>query len=267
MARSSRSRSVPDPSRERNSRQRSPLYPDHAGNGAIADRAPRRPRRDGGTHVIPHGGCGVERRWVRHVGLRHEDDRRITTMAAELSGLTARPYGMNLLLFLADDPTMTQCWPHALPSFRRRARDSGALVMYMVSTPAEAIRAAEAGADVIVAQGTEAGGYAGLINTVVSRLLVVRAEPQLPMLAAGGDRDGLWAHGRHGPRSGGRGAGYLVLGDGRSLDPRRTKAAHGRERRPQYAAHRATRSPRWLPLAGSVRQGRSERLHRRLGWL
>ena len=38
----------------------------------------------------------------------------------------------------------------------------------------------------IVAQGTEAGGYAGLINTVVSTPLVVRAEPQLPMLAAGG---------------------------------------------------------------------------------
>ena len=52
-------------------------------------------------------------------------------------------------------------WPWSaqdLASYFARAHGAGALVMHMVSGVAEAERAAEAGADVIVAQGTEGGG-------------------------------------------------------------------------------------------------------------
>ena len=53
-----------------------------------------------------------------------------------------------------------------------------------------AFRAAEAGADVIVAQGTEGGGHVALISTLVLTPMVVRAVAPLPVLAAGGIADG-----------------------------------------------------------------------------
>jgi NAD(P)H-dependent flavin oxidoreductase YrpB (nitropropane dioxygenase family) len=71
-----------------------------------------------------------------------------------------------------------------------RAHDSGALVMHMVSTLAEAWRAAEAGADLIVAQGTEGGGHVGLMGTMVLVPMAARALPGVPVLAAGGVADG-----------------------------------------------------------------------------
>ena len=47
-----------------------------------------------------------------------------------------------------------------------------------------------AGADVIVAQGTEGGGHVGLMGTMVLVPQVVRAVAPLPVLAAGGVADG-----------------------------------------------------------------------------
>jgi hypothetical protein len=62
--------------------------------------------------------------------------------------------------------------------------------MHMISTVDEARRAAEAGADVIVAQGTEGGGHVWLMGTMVLVPQVVRAVAPLPVLAAGGIADG-----------------------------------------------------------------------------
>ena len=62
----------------------------------------------------------------------------------------------------------------------------------MVSTAAEARRAAQAGADVVVAQGSEGGGHVGLIGTIALVPMVVRAVravrdvAPIPVLAAGG---------------------------------------------------------------------------------
>jgi NAD(P)H-dependent flavin oxidoreductase YrpB (nitropropane dioxygenase family) len=71
-----------------------------------------------------------------------------------------------------------------------RAHDSGARVLHMASTLAEAQYAAEAGADMIVAQGTEGGGHVGLMGTLPLVRMVVRAVAPLPVLAAGGIADG-----------------------------------------------------------------------------
>ena len=60
----------------------------------------------------------------------------------------------------------------------------------MVSTVHEARRAADAGADIVVAQGSEGGGHVGLIGSMVLVPQVVRAVAPLPVLAAGGIADG-----------------------------------------------------------------------------
>jgi NAD(P)H-dependent flavin oxidoreductase YrpB (nitropropane dioxygenase family) len=70
-----------------------------------------------------------------------------------------------------------------------RARARGVPVAALVGAKEHAIRQAKAGVDIIVAQGTEAGGHCGEVSTLVLIPEVVRAlEPygSPPVLAAGG---------------------------------------------------------------------------------
>src|SRR5438552_10727784 len=72
----------------------------------------------------------------------------------------------------------------------RRAHDAGSRVIYQVGTVAEAVRAKAAGADSIVAQGTEGGGHVGWMGSMALIPMVVRAIAPVPVLAAGGVADG-----------------------------------------------------------------------------
>jgi len=49
----------------------------------------------------------------------------------------------------------------------RQAHDVGSKVMIQITTVEQAIEAAERGADIIIAQGGEAGGYGGVVSTMV----------------------------------------------------------------------------------------------------
>ena len=62
--------------------------------------------------------------------------------------------------------------------------------MIQVTTVAQAIEAAERGADVIIAQGGEAGGYGGIVSTMVLVPQVVDVVSPIPVVAAGGIFDG-----------------------------------------------------------------------------
>jgi NAD(P)H-dependent flavin oxidoreductase YrpB (nitropropane dioxygenase family) len=72
-----------------------------------------------------------------------------------------------------------------------QARDAGAIVFVTVGTAEESRFAAAAGADVIVAQGWEAGGHVwGTVSTLALVPRVVDAVAPIPVLAAGGIADG-----------------------------------------------------------------------------
>jgi len=71
-----------------------------------------------------------------------------------------------------------------------RVHDRGILVMLQVTTVAQAEQAAERGVDVIVAQGTEAGGYGGTVAAMALVPQVVDAVRPIPVVAAGGIYDG-----------------------------------------------------------------------------
>ena len=72
----------------------------------------------------------------------------------------------------------------------QQAHDAGSKVMVQITTVAQAIEAAERGADVIIAQGGEAGGYGGSVSTMALVPQVVDAVLPIPVVAAGGIFDG-----------------------------------------------------------------------------
>jgi enoyl-[acyl-carrier protein] reductase II len=102
--------------------------------------------------------------------------------AAERSALFERALGIQptLVSFALGDPG----------DWVRRAHDAGPLVMVQVTTVAQAEQAVERGADVIVAQGGEAGGYGGSVPTMLLLPQVVDAVGPIPVVAAGGIFDG-----------------------------------------------------------------------------
>ena len=71
-----------------------------------------------------------------------------------------------------------------------RAHDAGILFMQQVHTVEQAYRAAEAEVDVIVAQGSEAGGFGGTVGAMSLVPQVVDAATPVPVVAAGGVADG-----------------------------------------------------------------------------
>lgn len=142
------------------------------------------------------GGLGV----MGMSGRRAADVRALT---GEIRERTQAPFGLNLLLFRASPemvaavlaeapPVFSTAWPDArqdLAEVFSRAHQAGSLVMHMVSTLAEAVAAEAAGADIIVAQGTEGGGHVGTMGSSVL-VPMVASRVRVPVLAAGGFANG-----------------------------------------------------------------------------
>ena len=70
------------------------------------------------------------------------------------------------------------------------AHTAGVKVIAQVQTVAQAVTAANAGVDVLVAQGTEAGGHTGYSGTLAMVAAVLDVAGDIPVLAAGGIADG-----------------------------------------------------------------------------
>jgi NAD(P)H-dependent flavin oxidoreductase YrpB (nitropropane dioxygenase family) len=146
--------------------------------------------------VSEAGGLGVVgASWLKPERMQEEVER-----ARELTG---KPIGVNLLLFgnealveplLELEPAVfSTAWARDdqdLAEIFARAHERGVKVMHMVTTLQDARAAVEAGADVIVAQGTEGGGHVGEIGTTVIVREVAKALARVPVVAAGGYADG-----------------------------------------------------------------------------
>ena len=128
----------------------------------------------------------------------HETVRR---QIREMRALTSRPFGVNLNLEFPQEERLEICLEERVPVisfFWRedfhlvpRAKEAGAMVMHTVGSAADAKRAVEAGVDIIIAQGWEAGGHVrGLVATMPLIPAVVDAVSPTPVVAAGGIADG-----------------------------------------------------------------------------
>lgn len=128
----------------------------------------------------------------------------------ETRALTDRPFAVNQIVRAVKDPesdiqdrlerlqagldegapVVAFFWDDVSP-YIELIHSAGALIMHQVGSVEEARRAVDAGVDVIVAQGWEAGGHVrGEISTLALVPRVVDAVAPTPVVAAGGIADG-----------------------------------------------------------------------------
>jgi enoyl-[acyl-carrier protein] reductase II len=126
--------------------------------------------------------------------------RQLRDDVALLRQLTDRPFAVNMTrrpflddvfeAILADPPAVFSLALGEPGDLVGRVHDAGAVFVQQVTTVRQAEQAAEAGVDVIIAQGTEAGGFSGSVSTLALVPQVVDAVSPLPVLASGGIADG-----------------------------------------------------------------------------
>ena len=141
---------------------------------------------NGGGLGLVGGGRG-DRNWL---------ERELKIVARS----TDRPWGVGFLSWALDIETLQWTLEHrpdaimlsfGEPSpFADTVRDSGAKLIIQVTDLDEARTALDVGADVIVAQGSEAGGHGGRRATLPFVPAVVDLVRPTPVLAAGGIADG-----------------------------------------------------------------------------
>ena len=115
---------------------------------------------------------------------------------------TERPFGVGFITQLIEgapenfEIALTERVPVVIFSFADprpwigQARDAGAVVICQVQTPEAAQVALDSGADVLLAQGNEAGGHTGEMNLLPLLVELVERHPDTPVLAAGGITSG-----------------------------------------------------------------------------
>jgi nitronate monooxygenase len=147
--------------------------------------------------VANAGGLGM-------LGLSYAEEPDIRTALRDTNALTDRPFGVNLILEWDQRRRLTACldagvrilsyaWSALAPGspYIDDAHASGARVMLTVGSADEARRAVDAGVDIIVAQGLDAGGHVwGTVGTLALVPVVVDEVAPTPVIAAGGIGDG-----------------------------------------------------------------------------
>jgi NAD(P)H-dependent flavin oxidoreductase YrpB (nitropropane dioxygenase family) len=138
------------------------------------------------------------------MGCHYMSPDQIRAGTSAIRERTNKPFALNFLIFDIDEDGFAAAlalrpaliafaWPRPdqdVKGYVARAHAAGSKVTFMAGGVPEAMRAAESGADVIIAQGTEGGGHVGWQASLPLIPMVVDAVAPLPVLAAGGIADG-----------------------------------------------------------------------------
>ena len=117
---------------------------------------------------------------------------------AEIRGVTDRPFAVGFITHLI--PLLPENFEAALEekvpvvafSFSDskpwigKAKDAGAVVMCQVQTLEMAQEVVDSGTDILIAQGNEAGGHTGGLNSLPFLTAILDRYPDIPVMAAGG---------------------------------------------------------------------------------
>jgi NAD(P)H-dependent flavin oxidoreductase YrpB (nitropropane dioxygenase family) len=172
--------------------------------------------------VSEAGGLGIMSFGRNPAHLLRQDIRRVRSE-------TARPFGVNMLLPADVTEHVAVCIEERVPllsffwgdpgPFVQPAHEAGLKVMHQVGSVAEAVEAARAGVDVIIAQGVEGGGHIrGEVSTLALVPRVVDAVPSTPVVASGGiaDSRGLLAALALGAQGAALGTRFLAAAEART---------------------------------------------------
>jgi NAD(P)H-dependent flavin oxidoreductase YrpB (nitropropane dioxygenase family) len=167
-----------------------------------------------------------------------DEPSEIDEKLARMRALTDRPFGVNMILDWPQEERLRQCldagvrivstfWGDPAPLVPI-AHEGGATFLHTVGDVAEARRAVDAGVDVVVAQGWEAGGHVrGEVATMALVPAVVDGVAQIPVVAAGGigDGRGLAAVLLLGASAGWLGTRFVMSAEAPALPPYRDRLA------------------------------------------
>lgn len=140
------------------------------------------------------GGCGV-------VGATRTPPSYIRRQIREVRVLTDKPFGVNIILAVLQEGQIETCLDEKIPllvlfwgdpkPYVEEAHRRGVKVFIQVGSVEEAVAAAEARVDAIIAQGSEAGGHVrGTTSLSTLVPVVVEAVKPVPVIAAGGIANG-----------------------------------------------------------------------------
>jgi nitronate monooxygenase len=143
--------------------------------------------------VSDAGGLGL-------IGGGYGDVQWMDAEVAVLKSITSRPWGIGLITWSINAAIVEAALrhrPHALMlsfgdprPYAQAIRRSGCKLICQVQGLPQARLALEAGADLLVAQGTEAGGHGGQRATLPLVPAIVDMAGGVPVIAAGGIADG-----------------------------------------------------------------------------
>ena len=139
------------------------------------------------------GGLGL-------VGGGYGDPAWLRTELSRVTEATTRPWGVGLITWSVDRSVLELALSYRPAAFllsfgdprpyASAIKSAGCKLICQVQDIDQALVAREAGADIIVAEGTEAGGHAGARATLPLVPAVADAVAPLPVVAAGGIADG-----------------------------------------------------------------------------
>lgn len=206
--------------------------------------APMTPQAGGALAraVAEAGGVGM---------LGFDEDETADSIAGELELLGREPpvpFGIGLVAWVLERrPDLLDIAIAAKPKlisisfgdparYVRRVRDAGILLASQVQNRRSAQTAIDAGADVIVAQGTEAGGHTGSSVSTLPLLQIVLEMTSRPVLAAGGIATGrgLAAVLAAGAAGAWIGTPFLLASEARNTAQARERLASGDETQTIY---------------------------------
>jgi nitronate monooxygenase len=120
----------------------------------------------------------------------------LADVSAALAAAAGRPVGINFLMPFFDRAVLEAVaprvrlvdwfWGQPDPELVGIAHEAGALAAWQVGTRDEAVAAADAGCDLVIAQGIEAGGHVRGTIGLLPLLDVVLGAVEVPVVAAGG---------------------------------------------------------------------------------
>src|SRR5436190_8514346 len=131
------------------------------------------------------------RDFTRELLARYEVELTVTEGHGDLPPATSPEMGEQLMDVAFEHPIklIANALGIAPPWMIERGKAEGVAVAALVGAKEHAIRQVAAGVDILVAQGTEAGGHCGEVSTLVVVPEVIRAVREVrevPVLAAGG---------------------------------------------------------------------------------